>query len=174
MFSYFSQHDSRKQDKPPYNQTKTDSVIKTWSPFPLLVQGLFTMTGYLVKWTFIPYLWLAWVREISCRKFYLKITGFPVKLSQGTLLLKCCSFLTLHQNDAIQRYRCCRWIAAFNSQSIAHRLLFKSHTAKRSSPMPKGLLTIMSVSAAKHFFRRLHSLQLHRTPVPQLGHNGSQ
>ena len=127
-----------------------------WSPFPLLVQGLFTMTGYLVKRTFIPYLWLTWVREISYRK-----------LSQGTLPLKCCRFLTLQQNDAIQRYRCC-------SQSIAHRLLFKSHTAKKSSPTPKGLLTMVSFSVAKHFFRRLHSSQLHGIPVLLLGHNGGQ
>lgn len=130
MFSYFSQHDSQKQDKPPHNQTKvTLTVIKMWSPFPLLVQGLLTTTGDLVKWTFIPYLWLAWVSEISCRKFYLKITDFAVKSSQGILPLKWCRFLTFQQNDATQRYRCCRWTAIFNSQSIAHRLLFKSHKA---------------------------------------------
>lgn len=170
MFSYFSQHDFQKQDKPPYNQPKF-TVIKTWSQFPLLVQGLFTMTDYWVKWTFVPYLWLASVREISCRKFYLIITDFAVKLSQGTLPLKCCRFLTLQQNDAIQRYRCCRWTAITNSQSRADRLLPKGCTAKSSSPTPKGSA---SFSVAKHFFSQLHSLRPHRIPVPILAHNGSQ
>lgn len=53
-------------------------------------------------------------------------------------------------------------------------LLFNSPTAKSSSPLPKGLLTIVSFSVTKHFFRQLHSLQLHRIPVPLRGCNGSQ